>query len=251
MWVKICGVRDVPTALAVARLGPDAIGLNFYAGSPRHVTVPVAAETVRELPSGVTPVGVFVNATADEILKTCEECGFSTIQLHGDEPTELLRDLTSLQVIRVLRVGEDIERVLSREFDDCTRLGVRPWRWLVEARVTGAYGGSGQPAGWDALASLPWSVDWPPLILAGDSRPATWPRRSGVFSPGGWMSPVVWNRLRGRRIRDWYRPSLSVLTARLEKPARPPYDEPVTCRLLPSSTSRLMAWQPALSVETP
>ena len=79
MWIKICGIRDVETAMAVAACRPDAIGLNFHDASPRVVTTSVAAEIVGRLPAGVEPVGLFVNRTADQIVATCAnvDCGRS------------------------------------------------------------------------------------------------------------------------------------------------------------------------------
>src|SRR6478735_6324603 len=101
MWIKICGIRDVQTAQAVAQAGADAIKLNFYAQSPRVVTPEVAAEIVASLSTAIEPIGVFVNHCVDEVRTICRKCGLRTIQLHGDEPPEQLFELAhEFRVIR-------------------------------------------------------------------------------------------------------------------------------------------------------
>src|SRR5579872_6643321 len=85
MWVKICGVRDEETALAAAGAGASAIGFNFYHRSPRAVTMEAAAQIVARLPTGVEPVGVFVNDTPERIRGICRFCKIAVVQLHGDE----------------------------------------------------------------------------------------------------------------------------------------------------------------------
>ena len=166
MWTKICGIRDVATAVAVAQLRPQAIGLNFFDRSVRVVKPDVAAEIVRQLPPDVEPVGLFVNHTVEQIRGICLHCGLRTIQLHGDEPPELLADLVEFQILRAFRVGEsglaDVELYLDR----CRQLGRLPRACLADAKVSGAYGGTGQVAPWKLLREG-WRFDWPPLILAG------------------------------------------------------------------------------------
>lgn len=167
MWVKICGVRDEANAQAVAACRPDAIGLNFYSGSVRCVCPDVAARIVRQLPSGIEPVGVFVNHTEDEIRTICTACGIQIVQLHGDEPPALIDALRPLQVIRALRIREDRE---AKALDGLRVMQPGVVRaCLVEPYVDGSYGGTGRQAPWEWLASA-WRTEWPPLILAGGLR---------------------------------------------------------------------------------
>lgn len=170
MWTKICGIRDVSTAMAVAELGPRAIGLNFYEPSPRSVTVEVAAEIVRSLPERVEPVGLFVNHSLDEIRQICAACQLSTIQLHGDEPPEFLAELGEFRILRAFRIGDEGLADVDNYLAECRKLGTRPWACLADAKVAGAYGGTGQVAPWTLLQSE-WNPDWPPLILAGGLNP--------------------------------------------------------------------------------
>jgi len=103
--VKIEGLRDPQTAAEVARLGADAIGLVF-ADSPRRVTPPQARDVVASLPPAVATIGVFVNATAGEIDRVVEETGIGYVQLHGDEPPSLVREVHA-PCIRAFRVRDE------------------------------------------------------------------------------------------------------------------------------------------------
>ncbi len=175
MWVKICGIRDVNTAGEVARLGPDAIGLNFYEATPRSVLIKTAREIVRTLPEGVEPVGLFVNHTVEQIQETCRHCQVRTLQLHGDEPPELLaelrEDLAGAKLVRAFRVGEEGFADLGEYLESCRRLGVSLDACLVDARVEGAYGGTGTTVSWELLAREYQRDAWPRLILAGGLEP--------------------------------------------------------------------------------
>ncbi len=186
MWIKICGIRDVETTQAAARAGADAIGLNFYSNSPRVVAPDVAAEIVGSLPSGVEPVGVFVNHSLDEVRAISRECGLRTIQLHGDETPEVVADLArDFQVIRAFRVGDDGLKQIDQYLAACRRLGALPWACLIDAKVPGSYGGTGQVAPWEMIRREYKSVDWPPLILAGGLRPETVAQAVAAVVPWG------------------------------------------------------------------
>jgi phosphoribosylanthranilate isomerase len=83
--IKICGLtreQDVDAAVAA---GADAIGFVLYAKSPRAVTAARAAELARRLPPFITPVLLFVNAPATEIIAACAMIAGATVQFHGDE----------------------------------------------------------------------------------------------------------------------------------------------------------------------
>ncbi|VAX37534.1 Phosphoribosylanthranilate isomerase, partial [hydrothermal vent metagenome] len=82
MWVKICGIQNCKTATDVLSCGADAIGLNFYSPSPRSISVTDAQQIVETLPAHVTPVGVFVNHSLSEVVKSCQQLNLNTVQLH-------------------------------------------------------------------------------------------------------------------------------------------------------------------------
>lgn len=171
MWIKICGIRDTATAAAVAGQRPDAIGLNFYRHTPRTVPVETAANIVRLLPAGVEPVGVFVNEPVRAIHEICAHCSLRTVQLHGDETPEDLRELAVLneayRIIRAWNLGPDGLELLGDYLARLETLGVRLAACLIDARIEGSYGGTGQTADWGLLDREYRCQQWPPMILAG------------------------------------------------------------------------------------
>ena len=83
--IKICGLtreQDVDAAVAA---GADAIGFVLYPKSPRAVSPARAAELARRLPPFVTPVLLFVNAKATEVIAASAYVSGATVQFHGDE----------------------------------------------------------------------------------------------------------------------------------------------------------------------
>ena len=83
--IKICGITRPQDGQEVARLGADAVGLVFYASSPRAVSIAQAKAVCDVLPPFVTRVGLFVNAARDEINKVLAEVPLDLLQFHGDE----------------------------------------------------------------------------------------------------------------------------------------------------------------------
>ncbi len=158
--------------MAVAASGADAIGLNFYEPSPRCVSDIVARDIVAALPSGVTPVGVFVNHSVDEIRRIGRMCGLTTVQLHGDESASMIAELRRFHVIRALRTDGDFAQLADQQIRDCRAVAASPIAWLVDARSPDAYGGTGETVAWEPLTPEQRCDDWPPLILAGGLTPA-------------------------------------------------------------------------------
>ena len=105
--VKICGITRPEDALAAARAGAHAIGLVFYTKSPRHVTAARAAEIIRVLPPFVTTVGLFVNATVEEVRAAVAEAPVGLLQFHGDETPEFCRQFKRpyVKAVRVKAVS--------------------------------------------------------------------------------------------------------------------------------------------------
>ena len=176
MWIKVCGLRDVETATAVADLGVDAIGLNFFAKSPRSVSREVAQQITAALPQHVESIGLFVNHSLDDVLMTATTCGLDCVQIHGDEPPEFLAQLKEsnpqLKLLRAFRVGDEGCRDVADYLATCRQLGVCLSGCLIDAKVAGAYGGTGHTAPWDLLADQYDAARWPRLILAGGLNPS-------------------------------------------------------------------------------
>ncbi len=156
--VKICGITRREDALAAARAGADAVGVNFWPGSKRFVEPETAAEIIAALPPFVTPVGVFVNQPRAQIVRAARVSGVALLQLHGDESPEDASGLP-LPVIKAFRADAELAP------DTLARYAVAAY--LVDAPSAG-FGGSGRTFDWTRLrgAALP-----APLVLAGGLTP--------------------------------------------------------------------------------
>ena len=86
VFVKVCGMTNLDNALMSIEAGADALGFNFWPGSPRCITPQAAAEITAQLGSGTVKVGVFVDAPAADIIETIRSAGLDLAQIHGELP---------------------------------------------------------------------------------------------------------------------------------------------------------------------
>jgi phosphoribosylanthranilate isomerase len=137
--VKICGLTTIDDAVMCVAAGADALGLNFWSGSARRCDERVAHAISACLGDQVLIVGVFVDAALEEILRIQREVGLGCIQLHGDEPPELLAQLLP-HAYKALRVrGPDIADEVARYPGEHV---------LLDAYVKGMPGGTGATFDW-------------------------------------------------------------------------------------------------------
>ena len=158
--VKICGITRVEDALTAAHCGAHAIGLVFYRPSPRYVTPEQAADIVAALPPFVTPVGLFVDADAEEVRDVVSRTRVQMLQFHGAETPEFCArfDLPFLKALRVRR-GVDLLQY-ARDFRSAKAL-------LLDAYQEGLHGGTGAVFDWDLIPpALPL-----PVVLSGGLNP--------------------------------------------------------------------------------
>ncbi|MBA1229068.1 phosphoribosylanthranilate isomerase [Pseudomonas viridiflava] len=153
---KICGITRIEDALAAVEAGADAIGLVFYAKSPRAVTVQQARAIIAALPPFITTVGLFVNASRCELNETLDAVALDLLQFHGDETPEEC-DGYHRPYIKALRVkaGDDIEKACQAYRN---ARGI-----LLDTYVEGVPGGTGETFDW---ALIPNELS-KPVILAG------------------------------------------------------------------------------------
>jgi phosphoribosylanthranilate isomerase len=180
--VKICGITNVGDARIAWDAGADAIGLNFYRASPRFCRIEMARAIVQGMPQAVRKVGVFVNAPAAEILAMFDTVGLDAVQLHGDEPPELLRDLRRVPVIRAFRVGRELTPI-GCYLQVCHRLACVPRMVLVDTLKPGQYGGTGATLDWQVLRENRQILQGMPLVLAGGLKPGNVAAAIAAVSP--------------------------------------------------------------------
>lgn len=162
--IKICGVTNLADAVLAAQLGADAVGLNFYPASPRHVTVNQAAEIIRALPPFVEPVGVFVNTAWRQIAATAKTLALRVVQCLNEEkftappPSPIRRiEVYRIKDAQALQDVRDLIRLARK-------VGSAPAAILLDAYSPDQYGGTGKTAPWELLADFQPEL---PLILAG------------------------------------------------------------------------------------
>jgi phosphoribosylanthranilate isomerase len=153
---KICGITRPEDALAAASGGADAIGLVFYADSPRAVTVQEAKDIAQVLPPFVTLVSLFVNAPAETISNVLSQVPVGLIQFHGDEDSRFCREF-GRPWIKALRVRDSMN-VAKEAAALSGATGV-----LLDAWQEGVPGGTGRTFDW-ALANEQLPL---PMVLAG------------------------------------------------------------------------------------
>ena len=154
--IKICGLRDVAALQVAVEHGADAIGLVFYAPSPRNIEIAQAHALLAALPAFVTSVGLFVNAEAGWLRNTLQTLPLDLLQFHGDETPEYCRSF-GRPYIKAVRVKADTNLLeYAAQYHDARGL-------LVDAFVDGTPGGTGEAFDWSLIpAVLPL-----PLILSG------------------------------------------------------------------------------------
>lgn len=154
--VKICGITREEDAVAAAEAGADAIGLVFYAPSPRNISIDQARRILCALPPFVSSVGLFVDASAAEVRAVLDQVPLSMLQFHGDEPDEFCRQFGK-PYLKALRV---------RPEDDLDELAAR-WPGasgiLLDSYKPGVPGGTGETFDWSIIPS---GRNWR-LVLAG------------------------------------------------------------------------------------
>jgi phosphoribosylanthranilate isomerase len=150
--IKICGVTHRPDAFVAAALGADAIGLNFFEGSPRYLSPSMAGNVAAAIPSNVAKVGVFVNPTADEVNRLVDRLRLDFVQLAGDEPPEMITKLTGSPIIKTLRFGASGIEPLVEYLEEAARRGAIPKAVLIDASQPGQFGGTGIALDWRRLA---------------------------------------------------------------------------------------------------
>lgn len=159
--IKICGITRVEDAIHAENCGADAIGLNFCAASRRCLTPAAAEQIAGTVGPQMVRVGVFVNSTEEEIRSVAGATPLDMVQLHGDEPLELIERLQPLPVIRAVRWNDESVEQLRARYSTCGAVAL-----LVDAYSASAYGGTGERVDWRRAAELVKALPMP-LVLAG------------------------------------------------------------------------------------
>ena len=168
MRIKIEGLRDPGEALKVAQMGADAIGMVF-AESPRWVSPEQARAIVDVLPPWVATVGVFVNADAGTINRVVERTHIGYVQLHGDEPPEIVEQIAA-PCIKAFRVRDERWLGEVRGWVGAVRSRSHLPAILLDAYDPAARGGTGRRFNWEMVGDARAGgglAGLDPVVLAG------------------------------------------------------------------------------------
>ncbi len=152
--IKICGITRLEDALAAENAGADAVGFVFFARSKRCVEPRKAGAISAALKPFTARVGVFVNATVEEINKTILNVGLTHVQLHGQERPEMRMHINR-PVVRAVHWNDQLEAQLEAWQD--TPL-------MVDSGNRDNPGGTGIALPWE---EIPGRLGKRPFILAG------------------------------------------------------------------------------------
>lgn len=162
--LKICGVRSADDASMLVESGVEALGVNFWPGSKRHLD-PRQAGWLSGFHDRILRVGVWVNPQDDELLRCVRDGLVDVVQLHGDEPPSQLLALRDAGVPCIKALGADRASGLA-DPASCPADAL-----LLDAPAPGTYGGTGKTFDWSLAKALRLRHPQWPLILAGGITP--------------------------------------------------------------------------------
>ena len=154
--IKICGITRLDDAFAAAALGVNALGFVLWASSPRAITVDAIRPIVAALPPFITPVGVFVDPSADDVARA-RDAGVQVAQVYGVPPALP----AGMRLLPAVSLGE-MPGTLHPEVPGTSTV-------LLDAHDPLRRGGTGK------------TVDWPRVRLVASMRPVI---LAGGLTPG-------------------------------------------------------------------
>jgi phosphoribosylanthranilate isomerase len=172
MFAKICGITRVEDARYAVEHGATALGFVFWPKSTRAVTAEQARAIVDTLPASIATVGVFVNASAEDIRQIAAAARLSAVQLHGDESPAMARELAA-PVFRSVTLADADQMI--REWPDSATL-------LLDAADPVRRGGTGVTVDWTKAVAIARSRR---TVLAGGLTPANVAEAIALVHPFG------------------------------------------------------------------
>lgn len=150
MRIKVCGMTSTEQVLQLDEMGVEFAGFIYYPKSPRYVYRFMPRPEIKKIKGkGINKVGVFVNATVEEVLTAVDDCGLYLVQLHGDETPKYCEKIANyVTVVKAFRLRED-DNVLwkVKDYMDIADM------FLFDTEGAG-YGGTGKKFDWNTLKDL-------------------------------------------------------------------------------------------------
>jgi len=148
MRIKVCGMTQAEQVNQIAELGVTFAGMIFYSKSPRYVFKHMTTTDIRKI-TQINKVGVFVNATVEEVLHMVDECRLHMVQLHGDESPKYCEKIADyVSVVKAFRMSDN----------DSVDWMIRPYMEMCDMfmfdTMGAGYGGTGKKFDWSMLNNV-------------------------------------------------------------------------------------------------
>jgi phosphoribosylanthranilate isomerase len=172
MRLKVCGMTRLDQIMQLDEWGVQFAGLIFYPKSPRYIKkFHLSAIDLKREKMNINRVGVFVNESLDEILRTVDSWRLHMVQLHGDETPKFCEQVSNhVNTIKAFRVGEgdNVEWKIYpyHEFTDMY-LFDNGWAGNASQDKAAVYGGSGVHFDWSVIDKV--SINKPYFLSGGIS----------------------------------------------------------------------------------
>jgi phosphoribosylanthranilate isomerase len=162
MRIKVCGMTQPEQVEQLSDLGVTFAGFIFYPKSPRYVFRNMTTNQVKKL-NNINKVGVFVNASIEEVLHLVDECRLQMVQLHGDESPRYCEKIADyVSVVKAFRLSDhDSVQWMVRPYNDVCDM------YMFDTMGAG-YGGTGKKFDWSVLRG---SEIGKPFFLSGGIEP--------------------------------------------------------------------------------
>jgi phosphoribosylanthranilate isomerase len=181
MRIKICGITTATQGIAIANLGVTALGFMCVKSSPRYIQSSQIKAIAEQLPSQIDRIGVFANASLQEIEEVVTEANLNGVQLHGDESPQFcqqLRDLlgNEIELLKALRIRTLTDLLTVDRYEKCVNT------LLLDAYHPQALGGTGKTLDWENLKQFHPNLPW---FLAGGLTPNNVIQALSLVKPNG------------------------------------------------------------------
>lgn len=155
MRLKVCGMTEPAQIEALEKMEVTFAGLIFYPKSPRYALRHMTTLQIKGFKI-INKVGVFVNASVDEIKYMVDECRLQLVQLHGDETPKFCEKIADyISVVKAFRIGEnDNIEYKIRDYMDMCDMFLFDTKPLTPAGSDNPYGGTGKKFNWDLLKNV-------------------------------------------------------------------------------------------------
>lgn len=148
MRVKVCGITQEIQLQQLSAIRATFAGLIFYPKSPRYVLRHMTTNQIKK-ENSINKVGVFVNASIEEVLHMVDECRLHMVQLHGDETPRFCEKIADyISVVKAFRISptDNIAWRIRDYMEMCDM-------FMFDTEGAG-YGGTGQKFDWEKLADV-------------------------------------------------------------------------------------------------